>query len=114
MTPPRLAIALTLEEGRSVSDGMGGGRLEWQPVGKLWGEMRSGSGRLQASGEGARSVVTWRILVRSAPASDPRRPKPGQRFALRDGLRHFLIDSVAEEDPQGRYLICIASEEGAA
>ena len=53
------------------------------------------------------SVVT----VRGAPTGSPARPVPQQRF--RDGSRVFHIKSVAEQDAQGRYLICLAKEETA-
>jgi hypothetical protein len=48
-------------------------------------------------------------LVRHALVGHPERPLPQQRF--RDGGRVFHIRSVAEHDPEGRYLICIADEE---
>jgi hypothetical protein len=39
----------------------------------------------------------------------PARPVPEQRF--REGSRVFHIRSVAEADPEARYLVCMADEE---
>ena len=58
---------------------------------------------------GAESVVPWRITVRGARDADPRRPRPEQRFRM--GARVFRIEAVAEADPAGLWLDCIAKEE---
>lgn len=112
MAEPKLNIPLMLETPQRQGDGLGGHRVVWQPVGKLWGEMRSGRGRERLGQAGAQSVVTWRITIRAAREGDPRRPRPEQR--LRMGARLFRIDAVAERDADGRYLVCFAKEESAA
>ncbi|MBW7055714.1 head-tail adaptor protein [Paracoccus bogoriensis] len=109
MPVPRLDVELTLENGARIADGMGGHRLNWQEIGRLWASLRARSGREKGSGAGLVSVVQWRITVRAAPAGDPRRPRPGQRFRL--GARLFRIEAVAEADAGGRYLDCFAREE---
>lgn len=109
MAVPRLNICLVLEAAQRQSDGLGGYRSVWAPLGNLWAEMRAGPGSAKSAEVGAQSVVGWRITVRGAVAGDPRRPVPGQRFAL--GSRRFLIDAVAERDLSGRWLVCHASEE---
>lgn len=106
---PRLDVSLILEEALRQPDGMGGFQLSWQPVGKLWAQMRAGAGRERFAEVGAESMVTWHITLRAAPVGDPRRPRPDQR--MRMGGRLFRITSVAERAPQGRYLICTAIEE---
>lgn len=106
---PRLDVPLILEETLRAPDGMGGFHLSWQPVGRVWAQMRAGAGRERFAEVGAESMVTWRIMVRGAPFGDPRRPRPDQRFRL--GLRLFRITAVAEADPHGRHLICTALEE---
>lgn len=106
---PRLQVPLILESPERMPDGMGGFRLEWRPVGRLWAEMRSGAGHERFAEVGATSVTTWRITVRGMETGDPRRPRPDQR--LRMGERLFRITSVAERDEQGRYLVCGAKEE---
>lgn len=107
--PPRLQVPLILETPVRTPDGMGGFVLDWQPVGKLWAEMRAGAGSEKFAEVGATSVVTWRITVRAAREDDPRRPRPDQR--LRSGGRLFRILAVAERDAQGRHLVCTAQEE---
>ena len=116
MKAPRLIIPLELEAQERVSDGMGGFVQGWKRVGRVWAEMRAGSGGEQSYGLGAQSVVVWRITVRAARGGDPRRPGAGQRLSLGAGAarRSFRIEAVAETDPGQRYLICYAKEEVAA
>lgn len=109
MADPQLNVALVLEAPLRESDGLGGHRVVWQSLGKLWGEMRSGSGGERSGQAGARSVVTWQIVTRAAADGDPRRPRADQRLRL--GNRVFRIDAVAERDPDGRFLVCFAREE---
>ena len=49
------------------------------------------------------------ITVRAAPFGSPERPQPQQRF--REGTRVFKIQTVAEQDQDARYLVCLAQEE---
>ncbi|WP_374635028.1 head-tail adaptor protein [Paracoccus sp. (in: a-proteobacteria)] len=116
MNAPRLSVPLMIESPVREPDGMGGYRLVWQDVGRIWAEMRSGAGGERFAEVGARSVVTWRITVRATLAGDPRRPRPEQRLRLGEGpdARRFRIEAVAESDPQGRWLTCIAKEESLA
>lgn len=106
---PKLCVPLVLEEAERVPDGMGGFQIDWRPVARVWADMRSGAGRQQSVDVGAKNVVSWKITVRSARQGDPRRPKAEQR--LRMASRLFLIEAVAEADPQGRWLTCFAREE---
>ena len=116
MSAPRLTVPLVLESPVRAPDGMGGFKLSWQPVGQLWAEMRSGAGGERFAEVGAQSVVTWRITVRAALPGDPRRPRPEQRLRMGEGpdARRFRIEAVAESDPQGCWLVCIAKEESLA
>lgn len=109
MGAPRLTSELVLEEGQRLPDGMGGHRLVWSGLGRLWAAMEARSGREKGAGVGLISVVQWRITLRGAAVGDPRRPRPGQRFRM--GTRLFLIEAVAEADGMGRYLDCFAREE---
>jgi len=113
MRAPRTTVPLVVESPLRVPDGMGGFRLTWQEVGRVWAEMRSGAGRERGAELGAQSVVTWRIAMRAAPLGDARRPRPEQRLRLGEGetARRFRIEAVAEADPGGRWLVCIAKEE---
>lgn len=109
MEAPRLNVELALEEGHRVPDGMGGHRLAWQQIGRLWAALDARSAREAGQGIGMVSVVQWRITVRGAEVGDPRRPRAGQRLRL--GVRRFRIEAVAERDADGRWLDCFAREE---
>ncbi len=100
---------LVLEEPQALPDGMGGFAQSWTALGELWAEVRAGTGREVSINGVTTSQVVWRITVRGAPVGAPSRPRPDQR--LRGGSRIFRVLSVAERDPQGRYLLCLAREE---
>lgn len=116
MKAPRLTVPLVIETPLREADGMGGFRLVWHDVGRIWAEMRSGAGGERFAEVGAQSVVTWRISVRAAPAGDPRRPRPEQRLRMGEGAdaRRFRIEAVAESGTGGRWLVCVAKEESLA
>jgi SPP1 family predicted phage head-tail adaptor len=110
MKQPDLTRRLVLEERQSVPDGAGGYTETWTPLGTLWAEIDSRSGRETGRWPAAAvSRTTLRITVRGAVPGDPRRPKPDQRF--REGSRIYRILAVAERDPQARFLTCYADEE---
>ncbi len=104
-----LTRRLVLEENLPIPDGMGGFSSSWAALGEIWAEVTPGSGREVFAGGVTTSRVAWRITVRGAPHGAPSRPRPDQR--LREGGRIFRILSVAERDPQGRFLLCLAQEE---
>ncbi|AGT07707.1 head-tail adaptor protein [Paracoccus aminophilus] len=112
MSAPRLNVALVLETADRVPDGLGGFRTVWRAEGRLWAEMKAGVGTESFAEVGPKSVVRWQITLRAAPAGDPRRPRAGQRFRL--GERILRILAVAERDATGRWLGCLAQEEGQA
>ena len=116
MRAPRLTVPLIVETPVRAPDGMGGYQLIWRAEGQVWAEMRSGAGGERFAEVGPQSVVSWRITVRAAPAGDPRRPRPDQRLRMGEAAdaRRFRIEAVAEADPQGRWLVCIAKEEALA
>ncbi|MFG6498437.1 head-tail adaptor protein [Sulfitobacter sp. 1A13191] len=109
MSRPQLNRPLVLEAPQRVSDGAGGHREVWQPLGTLWTDVRARTGRETAQGGVAVSRMGVKITVRAAPEGAPQRPTPEQRF--REGTRVFVIRAVAESDAGGRYLICFADEE---
>jgi head-tail adaptor len=109
MKPVALTRRLVLEEPQPVPDGMGGFSASWAALGELWAEVLPGSGREVFAAGVTTSRQAWRITVRGAPHGAPSRPRPDQR--LREGSRVFRILSVAERDPQGRFLLCLAQEE---
>lgn len=109
MSRPHLNRALTLEAPTRVSDGAGGFRETWTPLGTLWAEVSPRSGREASQGGAAVSRMRLKIVVRGAPQGAPDRPAPEQRF--REGSRIYNILAVAEGDRAGRYLTCLAEEE---
>ncbi|MDU9003894.1 phage head closure protein [Sedimentitalea todarodis] len=109
MTMPYLNRKLVLETPRRVPDGAGGYTQSWESLGELWAEVRSRTGRERAEAGVTVSSVSYRIVVRGAPHGTAARPMPGQRF--REGTRLYVIQAVAEQDPQARYLTCFADEE---
>lgn len=111
MKPFRLNRKLVLEAPERISDGAGGFTTQWQPLGILWASVTARTGRETATAGAPISSMSYRITVRGAPYNAPQRPKPEQRF--REGERLFVIQAVAEEDSDGRYLTCFAIEETA-
>ncbi len=109
MTVPRLNRQLVLEAPVRQSDGSGGYAIVWQALGSVWAQITARTGRETAQVGAPISAMSYRIVVRSAPYGAAERPKPEQRF--REGTRLFLIQAVAEEDADGRYLTCFATEE---
>jgi SPP1 family predicted phage head-tail adaptor len=109
MTAPRLNRRLILENPERLSDGAGGYIETWQPLGVIWAQITSRTGRETGQAGEAISAMNYRIVLRAAPYGAPDRPKPEQRF--REGSRVFVIQAVAEDDVDGRYLACFATEE---
>lgn len=109
MKLPRLNRRLTLETPARIPDNAGGFSESWTPLGVVWAEVKARTGRETVSSGAAVSMVPYTVVVRGAPVGHPERPSPEQRF--RDGSRVFHIRSVAERDPEGRHLICMADEE---
>ncbi len=109
MNVPRLNRRLTLESPVRVPDGAGGFEQSWTAIGVVWAQLKARTGRETQGAAASLSTVPYSVVVRAAPVGDPQRPVPEQRF--RDGTRVFHIRSVAEADPEGRYLTCIADEE---
>ncbi|RMH53198.1 MAG: head-tail adaptor protein [Alphaproteobacteria bacterium] len=112
MHRPVLRRRLTLEEPVELADGGGGSIGGWREVGTLWADVRAVSGSEMLQGGRDRQRVTHRVIVRGAPVGSPRRPSPHQRF--RDGSRIFDILAVAENDPDGRFILCWTEEGGSA
>lgn len=104
----QLTRKLRLEAPIREADGAGGFRLTWQPLGWVWAEV------LPRGGSQSENIVRLglQITVRNVPQGAAARPTPSQRFV--DGARLYVIEAVTEADAQGRYLICLATEETGA
>lgn len=107
----RMNRRLRLEAPQRVSDGAGGFSETWVELGKLWAEVRAMSGRELSQSGVLLSAQRYQIRLRAAPEGSSGRPRAEQRF--RDGSRLFRITAVAEDDSDGRILICRATEETA-
>ncbi|PWL19031.1 head-tail adaptor protein [Falsochrobactrum shanghaiense] len=103
--PGQLTCELALEAMHPVGDGMGGHEETWSEVATVWGRIEPLSTAQRDFGTRPRPEVTHRILLRFRHdiSSDKRLRKAGRVFALR---------SVHDPDESGRYLICLAVEEG--
>lgn len=108
MKPVRLTRQLTLEARQRTPDGAGGFRESWQALGALWASLEPRRGAL-GDGDLVVSQVKTDVIVRGSPVGSASRPEPRQRFRM--GARVWRILSVAENDPQGRYLRCATVEE---
>lgn len=108
----RLNRKLVLEMPARVPDGAGGFAESWIPLGTLWADVVARTGREAAGTAAPLSRVSYKIIVRAAPVSSQARPQSNQRF--REGERLFRILAVAEDDADGRYLMCTAQEETVA
>lgn len=109
MSGPHLNRRLVLETPVRLADGAGGFTETWTVLGSLWAEVTARTGRERAVAGALVSSVAYGIVVRGALFGATGRPKPEQRF--REGARVFVIQAVAERDPEGRYLTCFATEE---
>lgn len=109
MSAPRLNRQMVLEAPDMLGDGAGGFVQGWVPLGMVWAEVTPRSGRETAQSGAPVSRMAYRIIVRGAPIGNDARPAAQQRF--REGSRIFTIEAVAEHDPEGRYLVCLAQEE---
>lgn len=109
MSAPRLNRLLVLENQDRVPDGGGGFTEVWTPLGEVWAEVTARTGRERAEAGVPVSAVSYRIVVRATPYGALSRPVAEQRF--RDGQRVFVIQAVADQGHDGRYLTCFAEEE---
>lgn len=109
MSAPRLNRQLVLEAPDKLNDGAGGFVQGWVPLGVVWAAITPRSGRETSQSGAPVSHMSYRIIIRGAPAGSDKRPAAQQRF--REGDRIFTIEAVSEHDPEGRYLACFAQEE---
>ena len=106
---PNLSRLLILEAPQKTPDGGGGFEITGAEVGKLWAQVRSGTGR---AGAGEASPVTrmdLRITCRAAPIGNAARPTAGQRFI--EGTRIYAIQGVSDDSPSPNYITVFALEE---
>lgn len=100
---------LVLETKSSTPDGAGGVDNSWIEMGTLWADFNAGRGRGRETSLNDVSVVSSKVVIRSAQVGSSMRPHAGQRF--REGARIYSIEAVSEHDKQGLYLACWVREE---
>ncbi|MEL6205868.1 MAG: head-tail adaptor protein [Pseudomonadota bacterium] len=106
---PYLSRLLTLETRQQVPDGAGGFAETWVALGRIWAEVKAGTGTDAELDVLSVASVPYRITVRARPVGWPSRPRPEQRF--RDETRVYRILAVADAGTDGRYLTCHTREE---
>lgn len=103
--PGQLSSELVLETMQPVADGMGGYREDWTEVAMVWGRIEPISTARRDFGTRPQPEVTHRILLRF-------RGDVSTATRLRKGGRVFALRTVHDPDETGRYLVCLAAEEG--
>jgi SPP1 family predicted phage head-tail adaptor len=101
----RLKRRLVLEKPTRVADGAGGASVTWSAAASLWAELKPLKAEERPRGEGLVDLKLWRIVLRHRGDV-----APGDRFRL--GARTFLVLAVSDPDEDGRWLACLAEEEG--
>jgi SPP1 family predicted phage head-tail adaptor len=90
---------LTLEAPFVVSDGVGGTTVTWQPVAKLWAEVRSRLGDKRQWAEAITSEATHLIRIR-------RTKQLASNMRFTEGTRVFEIRSVIEDGRHWTDCLC--------
>lgn len=90
---------LTLEAPVAVSDGVGGTSVSWQPVAKVWAEVRSRLGEKRQWAEALTSEATHLIRIRRTKAL-------GSNMRFTEGARVFEIRSVVEDGRHWTDCLC--------
>jgi SPP1 family predicted phage head-tail adaptor len=96
-----------LEKPAPTSDGAGGVTLAWSAVATVAAELTLLKAEERSVGEGLADQTLHRIAIRHRGDVEA-----GDRFRL--GARIFRIRSVGDPAEDGRFLVCIAEEEGQA
>lgn len=104
--PGRLRLRLVLEKPMLTGDGAGGATRGWNATGIVAADIRPLRPEERGTGEGVADLTLHKIVIRHRTDV-----KPGDRFRL--GGRTFLILAVSDPQEDGRYLACLAEEEGA-
>ncbi|MGU3399803.1 phage head closure protein [Brucellaceae bacterium D45D] len=103
--PGQLNCELALDVLQQQPDGMGGYSEAWTQIAMLWGRIEPLSVTQRNFGTRPQPEATHRILLRF-------RDDLSTAMRLRKGARVFRLSGVHDPDESGRYLICMAIEEG--
>ncbi len=103
--PGRLRLRLILEKPAETPDGAGGRTLAWSASGIVAAELLPVRPEERGSGQGIADLTLHKVIIRHRADV-----APGDRF--RFGQRTFLLLAVTDPHEDGRYLVCLAEEEG--
>lgn len=103
--PGRLRHRLVLEKATASSDEAGGSTLSWNGAGIVAAELIPVRAEESGVGAGLADLALFKIILRHRDDV-----AAGDRFRL--GARLFLILAVTDPEEDGRYLVCLADEEG--
>lgn len=103
--PGALREALVLEALAAVQDDSGGQVGDWVEVGSVFAGIVPVRASARAGADQRLEKVTHRITIRFRDDI-----ASGMRF--RKGARTFLVTALHDPDETGRYLLCMAEEEG--
>ena len=103
--PGKLRLRLVLEKPVATPDGAGGATLAWSGVGIVAADLTPVRAEERGRGEGIADLTLHKVIIRYR--SDV---EAGDRFRI--GARTFLILAVSDPQEDGRYLQCLAEEEG--
>jgi SPP1 family predicted phage head-tail adaptor len=101
----RLRLRLVLEKAAATPDGAGGATLAWSAAATVFADVMPVRAEERQGGEGVSDTTLHRIVIRHRGDVSA-----GDRFRL--GERLFAIKSVTDRDEDGRFLVCLAEEEG--
>ncbi|SCZ24195.1 head-tail adaptor [Afifella marina DSM 2698] len=102
--PGRLSQRMVWERPVTAPDGLGGETTTYLPIGHVWADLRPGTARDVALGEGRVGEVTHEIFVRREVGL-----AAGDRLRL--GARVFLCVICHDPDASGRFTRAEAVEE---
>jgi SPP1 family predicted phage head-tail adaptor len=103
--PGRLRLRLILEKPVSTPDGAGGTTRSWSASGIVAADLVPVRAEERGRGEGIADLALHKITIRHRTDVEA-----GDRFRI--GARTFLLLAVADPEEDGRYLTCLAEEEG--
>lgn len=103
--PGRLRLRLVLEKPARAPDGAGGAVLSWTSIGIIAADVTLVRAEERGAGEGIADMILHKIIVRH-------RADLAAGDRLRSGARLFRILAVTDPQEDGRYLACLAEEEG--
>ena len=105
--PGELSVRLELQEPDETPDSIGGFSGGWLVRARLWARIAPLGASPVERGAATVQSVRHEITIRQAGGI-----RPGMRF--RKGARIFVIETVADPDETGRYLLCRTREEALA